>query len=161
MIKYSLVCERDHEFESWFKDSGAFEALTAGDGLSCPRCGSVHVRKALMAPSVRRRGEQQSLTTVKADDVADLATSTRSPSMEGPTDEREHTMRDAMRALHRKMMAMSDDVGRAFPEEARRIHEGEKPARAIRGEATPDEVRSLLDDGIDLLPIPASPDKHH
>ena len=164
MIRYSLLCERDHAFESWFRDSAAYDGLERAGQVACPVCESVKVRKALMTPSVvaaRKSGK----ATAPEPSTAD-ATPVPAP-MSPPTapiallDDRERKVRDMMRALHHEITTKADDVGRGFADEARRIHVGDAPARSIYGEATREQVTSLLEDGVPLLPMPVFPDDHN
>lgn len=161
MIRYSLLCERDHAFDSWFRDSAAYDALERTGQVACPVCQSVKVRKALMTPSVvaaRKTGPVE----------APVRSTTPVPSPVPPPsapiallDDRERKVRDMMRALHQEITTKADDVGRAFADEARRIHVGDAPARSIYGEATREQVASLLEDGVPLLPMPVLPDDHN
>jgi hypothetical protein len=141
MIKYSLVCDKAHAFESWFPDSDSYDAQARRGLVACPECGSIHVQKAMMAPAVAGRASTPEATG----EVALL-------------DERHAKLREVARAVRRQIIANTEDVGRKFPEEARAMHEGEMPTRSIRGEATPEEARSLLEDGVGVLPLPALPD---
>ncbi|WP_131194329.1 DUF1178 family protein [Lichenihabitans psoromatis] len=158
MIKYTLTCTKGHAFESWFRDSLGYDDLAESGQLTCPVCGSAEVRKAVMAPSVvrgRRAGSEQRAQAGAAEPQG---------VVQHPIallDERERKVREMMRDLHRKITENADDVGRNFATEARRMHEGETPVRSIYGEATGEEVRSLLDDGVPLLPMPVLPDDHH
>lgn len=137
MIRYSLRCDRGHEFESWFASAGAYDKLGSANLLSCGICGSARVDKAPMAPQIGggRRDmqevpESQPLTTPAS--PAELA----------------------LAAFRRKVEASSEDVGPAFATEARRIHEGIAPKRSIRGEARAEEARALLEDGVPVVPLP-------
>jgi hypothetical protein len=147
MIKYSLTCDRDHGFESWFRDSAAYESLVAAHQIECAVCGSDRVRKALMAPSVVT-ARRKAAPMPEAPPVQPVAM----------VDDQARKLRDAVRKLHRAITENADNVGRAFPEEARRIHDGDAPPRSIYGEATPEQVSALLEDGISLLPMPMLPD---
>ena len=159
MIRYALTCDREHAFESWFKDSEAFDQLSAQKRLVCPECGSGVVVKALMAPSVLR-GSKAS-RTMAASEIEVDAPGAQKPQSLALLDDGQRKLREAVRLLHRKIVDTADDVGRAFPEEARRIHEGEAPSRSIYGQATGEEVKALLDDGVPLMAIPALPDDQH
>nr|WP_116083714.1 DUF1178 family protein [Tropicimonas sp. IMCC34011] len=138
MIRYSLKCDKDHRFESWFASAEKFEALRDSGRLGCAVCGSSEVDRAMMAPSV-----SSGRTPTK-----DSAPSER------PLSQPASPAEQALRELRRKIEAGTEDVGRNFAREARAIHEGEKPSRAIRGEARPDEARELLRDGIEVVPLP-------
>ena len=139
MIKFSLICDQGHDFEAWFRDSGDFETQNRRGFLECPSCGSSHVSKALMAPNVA--------TARKRDEVA-VAT--------GNAVQREVMAK--LREMAREMKKTGEDVGERFPEEARKIHYGEADPRGIYGKATPDEVSGLLDEGVEILPLPDLPE---
>jgi hypothetical protein len=139
MIRFSLKCAKDHSFESWFPSGHAFEALKAAGHVACPVCGSGEVEKALMTPSVAvARGEVDGPAR---------------PSLGAPATELE----TALAALRRQVEENSDYVGMDFVTEARRIHAGEAPERAIYGEARADEARKLLEDGVPVAPLPFLP----
>lgn len=128
MIRYTLRCAADHHFESWFQSAAAFDALSEAAQLACPDCGDRRIGKAVMAPRV----------------ATDHAPHPR------PT--------PAQIAAFRKVIeANSEDVGRRFAARARAMHLGDEPDRPIRGQATADEARSLLEDGIAILPLPGVP----
>ncbi|MDB5571776.1 MAG: hypothetical protein JWN93_2959 [Hyphomicrobiales bacterium] len=152
MIKYALVCDKGHGFESWFPDSDSFDQQARRGLVDCPRCGSTSVSKALMAPSV-------STSKRKARNAAPEAASP--PSGAQPValmDDKQRALRDAIRELHAKIAETSVDVGQQFAAEARRMHDGETPTRAIRGQATIAQARELWEDGVPVLPIPQLPD---
>ena len=139
MIRYTLTCENGHGFEGWFSGSADFDSQMARGLVSCPVCGSMTVSKALMAPSVstaRHKEAQQALAieTVQKEVVAKI------------------------KAVVAEIKANSEDVGERFPEEARRIHYGETETRGIIGQASPDEARELLEEGIAVAPLPVLPD---
>lgn len=139
MIRFSLKCAKDHSFDSWFPSGGAFDTLKAAGHVACPVCGSSEVEKALMAPSVAApRGEPG----VPA-----------RPSLDAPATELEA----ALAALRRQVEENSDYVGMNFATEARRMHAGEAPERAIYGEARLDEAKKLLEDGVPVAPLPFLP----
>jgi hypothetical protein len=152
MIKYALVCDNAHEFESWFPDSAAYESQARRGLVACPECGSIRSSKAIMAPSVARRDRQA--RAEPAQPAAEAA-----PQPVALIDERQKMLRAMLRELHAKILENTDDVGSRFPETARRMHEGEIPARSIRGEASLEEARLLVEDGIDVLPMPPLPDE--
>ncbi|MEL7487869.1 MAG: DUF1178 family protein [Pseudomonadota bacterium] len=138
MIKYNLLCDSDHEFEGWFRSSDDYDAQARDGLLECPVCASSSVRKALMAPAIARGGSSRSdarLAEIKAN------------------------MGEAMDRARRFVEKNFDYVGDRFPEEARRIHYGETEKRGIYGEATGDEVRDLVDEGVSVAPVPGAPQK--
>lgn len=163
MIRYALLCERDHAFDSWFRDSSAFDALEHAGQVACPVCQSVQVRKALMTPSVvaaRKTGSAEPPVR-PAPDLSPATPAGPSMTPIALLDDRERKLRDMMRALHHEITTKADDVGRSFADEARRIHVGDAPARSIYGEATREQVTSLLEDGVPLMPMPVLPDDHN
>ncbi|MBX3578739.1 MAG: DUF1178 family protein [Rhizobiaceae bacterium] len=141
MIKFSLTCERDHDFDGWFRSNDDFDKQKKRGFVECPVCGSAKVGKALMAPAVStgRRKEKMALAMGEAQKQAMVQ----------------------LKALSEKMRENADYVGDKFAEEARKIHFGETEARGIYGEATPNEARSLVEDGVEFLPIPSFPDDHN
>lgn len=143
MIRYALVCDREHEFEGWFQDSAAFDAQ-AGDGaVACPFCGSTDVSKALMAPSLKAGREDSPKLPVAA------------------VDPRKAEMLEALRRLKRHVVENSEYVGERFPEEARKIHYEESDPRSIYGEASLEEARKLVEEGVEVAPLPVLPDERN
>jgi hypothetical protein len=153
MIKYALVCDADHEFESWFPSSDSFEAQAKRGFITCPHCDSAKVSKAIMAPNVARKDKDR----LAANDSSPPA----SPQGVALLGEREQQLRGMIKELHEKIVASTDDVGDAFPDEARKMHEGETPARSIRGKASFEDARTLLEEGIPVLPIPDLPEERN
>ena len=152
MIKYRLRCTRGHEFETWFQNSEAYDKLAKRRQLSCATCGSDKVEKAIMAPRIGKSGKAQSGGAGEAAVVA-------SPIPAVPQDLQ--AMRAALNALRKEVIANADYVGENFAEEARRIHDDEAPARGIYGEASLDEAKALIEDGIGILPLPPAPEDHN
>jgi hypothetical protein len=133
MIIFDLKCApQGHVFEAWFASSAAFDEQRARGLVACPLCGSAEVAKAPMAPAVGARSEALS-PTFSSEARAVLA---------------------AAAALQKRLLEGSEGVGERFADEARAIHLGEAEARAIHGEASPDEARSLLDEGVPIAPLP-------
>jgi hypothetical protein len=146
MIKYALACEQAHEFESWFPSSEAFEEQRRRGFVTCPFCNSAKVKKQIMAPSVART------------DKAPAPVAEAAPQAMAVLSEQERQLRDALRALREHVMRNSEDVGKGFVEEARKMHYGEAEERSIYGEADLAEARALLEEGIDVMPLPVIPD---
>ncbi len=147
MIRYSLLCEAGHGFESWFPSSDSFDTQVARGLVSCPVCDTVSVGKALMVPSIARSDRGAAVPPA--------------PVVEAPTTliaEPERQVRAMLRALRDHVVANSEHVGSRFPEEARRIHYGEAEGRSIYGEASPAEARALIDEGIEVAALPILPD---
>ena len=126
MIRYHLKCDQNHAFDSWFKSGDAFDKLHAAGMVSCTACGSTAINKSLMAPAVSNTSE---ITAPKA--------------TENPIEN-----------LRKEVEDNSEYVGNAFVKEARDMHDGIKPERAIYGEAKLEEAKKLVDDGIPVMPLP-------
>jgi hypothetical protein len=144
MIKYALACEQAHEFESWFPSSEAYETQRKRGFVTCPYCNSTRVEKQIMAPSVARK------------DKAPAAAA--EPQPVAAISEKEKELRAMIRAFREQVLQNSENVGKGFADEARKMHYGEAEERSIYGEAESAEVRSLLEEGIDILPLPVAPD---
>ena len=144
MICYSLRCAASHDFDSWFRTSDAYVALRAAGHVVCPVCGSGEVTKALMAPAVRpaRRGAAQPPVP---------------PAAPGALSKPASAVEEAFAAMRKQVEDNSDYVGLNFAAEARKMHEGDLPARAIYGEAKPEEARQLIEDGVPVAPLPFMP----
>lgn len=162
MIRYALRCDKDHSFDSWFRDSAAFDALAAAGALSCPECGSATVSKAIMAPRLgRRRAEPAEVIEAPAAAVpaapAPATAQGPKPAPAGAVLPEGDKLRVLLRELRRQVEANCDYVGPAFAEEARRIHKGESDRRGIYGEASPEEAEALAEEGIEVGRIPWLP----
>ncbi len=147
MIRFSLVCENVHDFESWFASNESYDFQIENNLVSCPHCNSLKISKAVMAPAVAR-GERKK-GEVKPEAKQDVALIGESGA----------EVRQMVRELHAKIVAATVDVGAAFPAEARRIHDGAAPDRAIRGQASQAEARALIEDGVSIMPLPILPDE--
>lgn len=149
MICYTLKCGAAHDFDSWFRSSAAFDQLRAAMQIACPICGSTDIQKSLMAPSVRpaRKG---SASPPPEKPVPDLPTV-------GALSQPGSAVEQAFAAMRREVEANSEYVGLNFAAEARRIHDGATPARSIYGEAKPEEARQLIEDGVQVSPLPFMP----
>jgi len=134
VIAYNLCCHKGHEFEGWFRDSAAFDKQAAAGQLSCPSCNSARVEKAIMAPAVSGTGK----------------------SGKAGLDARQ--MRQFVTGLRKYVQDNADYVGSNFAEEARKIHYGETPDRHIYGEATVQEAHELIEEGMEVAPLPPDPD---
>jgi hypothetical protein len=159
MIKYALICEADHEFESWFPDSASYDKQVKRGLVTCPVCDSAKISKAIMAPNVARKDKDR-VVTADNDDTPSVPAAP-APQNIALLDEQQQQLRGMIRELHEKIVTNTDDVGENFPEEARKMHEGETPARSIRGKASFEEARELLEDGIPVLPIPDLPEERN
>lgn len=137
MIRYALICEAEHGFEGWFGSSADYDDQHARGLLECPMCGTTAVRKQIMAPAV--------------------AGTRKTVQDEAPAGVSREMMMQAMGRIRRHVEETFDDVGDAFAKEARAIHEGKAEDRGIYGQATPKEVRDLLEDGVPVAPLPPDP----
>ena len=154
MIRFALRCAQDHRFESWFRSGPDFDDMRGAARIECPVCGSREIVKAPMAPALRAD------RPLPAPAPPPQEMSTKGSAMLSAA--RDSEVARAIERLRRAVEASTDDVGRSFAAEARAIHEGEAPERAIRGEATPEEARALLSDGIPVMPLPfRDPKKSH
>lgn len=140
MIRFALTCSQGHDFEAWFGSGAAYEEQAAARAISCPACGGTEVKKAPMAPSILRGKSQQNEAAILP--------------------ERKKTYA-FLKGLRDQLTDNADNVGPAFPEEARKIHYGETEARNIYGEASVDEVRALSEEGIATLALPPLPEDHN
>ena len=160
MIRYTLRCERDHNFESWFQDSAAYDSQVKRRLVSCPVCDSVKVEKAIMAPRIvgkkgRERAEPVSAPAPTAP-AADAPAPTPGATPLMMAQERE--LRAKLKELRDHIVKNADNVGEKFPNEARKMHYGEIEHRPIYGEASPEEAKSLIDEGVEVSPLPVLPD---
>jgi hypothetical protein len=149
MIHYNLRCDEGHTFDSWFNSSASFDKQAKRGLLECPHCGSAKVERALMTPSVPRKGR------VTAEPPPPPPAKKQAPAVAA-----EHVP-DHIRAMLQKLRAEveknCDYVGDTFADEARRIHNGESDPRGIYGETTPEEAEALKEDGIEIARIPWVP----
>ena len=140
MIRFALICDRGHDFEAWFGSGAAYDEQAASRDVICPSCGSAEVSKAPMAPALRKH---------KAEPVRPRA-----------SDERKRTYA-FLKGLRAHLEANAENVGQAFPDEARKMHYGESAARSIYGQASLDQARELKDEGIPAVPLPVLPEDHN
>jgi len=138
VIRFSLICEQDHEFEAWFRNNDDFDKQKKRGFVECPSCGSKKVAKALMAPAVSTGRKKEKIALAM--------------------NEMQKKAMAEIKALSDKIRENADYVGDKFAEEARKIHFGETEARGIYGEATVEEAKSLAEDGVGFMPIPVFPE---
>lgn len=143
MIRYLLGCDAGHDFEAWFGSIASFEQQADKGLVTCPHCGSTSVERRPMAPAVvTRRAAPAPANTPTNDGTSQVTTL--------PT--------EALRELRAKIISETTDVGDKFAEEARRMHFGETDTRPIRGEATSDDVKGLVEDDIPFGMVPRLPE---
>jgi len=157
MIRYALRCDQGHAFESWFQSSSAYDSQRKRKLVSCPTCNSVKVEKALMAPQLGRSARKG------AEKAAD-ATVAPAPGGETASEPvalvsaQEQELRTKLKELRDFIVSKADNVGRNFPTEARKMHYGDIEHRPIYGEASGEEARELIEEGIEVAPLPNLPD---
>ena len=139
MIKFGLVCDADHDFDAWFSSSDDFEKQRKRGLVTCPMCNSPKVQKSLMAPSVSTTRKKENMAVAQVSEVHKAALT-------------------EMRKIRDHIVDNSENVGDKFPDEARKIHYGEADERSIYGEASRDDVHSLLEEGIGIAPLPTVPE---
>ena len=161
MIRYTLRCERDHTFESWFQDSAAYDSQAKRKLVSCPICDSVKVEKAIMAPRIVSKKGRERAEPVPAPASAPAAEAPASVPAPGSTPllmAQERELRAKIKELRDHIVKNADNVGERFPNEARAMHYGDKEHRPIYGEASPEEARALIDEGVEVSPLPTLPE---
>jgi hypothetical protein len=149
VIRYDLHCEAGHGFESWFRSSGDYDAQRKRKLVECPVCGSHEVEKQIMAPRLKRTDKAP--RAKPAEDKAPVA-------MMSP---QEAEFRQKLRELRDHVTKNAENVGEKFPDLARKIHNEEIERRSIYGEASAEEVKSLIEDEVDIHPLPALPDERN
>ena len=153
MIRYNLRCERGHAFESWFQSSQAYESQEKRKLVNCPSCGSAKVERAIMAPQIVSKKSRDRAAPAPA-----AATEATTPASTPLMMAQERELRAKLRDLRDHIVKNADNVGERFPNEARKMHYGDIEHRPIYGEASPEEARSLIDDGVEVSPLPVLPD---
>jgi hypothetical protein len=124
MILFDLICGDDHQFEGWFRDGASYETQAAAAEIACPTCGDRRIRKAPMAPNVIRGATPPAI------------------------------IREAVETLRHHVEANCDYVGERFVEEARQMHYGEAEQRPVYGEASIADAKELVEEGIEIMPLP-------
>jgi hypothetical protein len=158
MIHYNLRCAKGHAFESWFQSSSAYEAQEKRKLVSCPVCGSTKVERAIMAPRILSKKGRD---TTASDQLPVPAPAAEVVSPSSPTPllmAQEAELRTKLKELRDHIVKNADNVGEKFPNEARKMHYGDIEHRPIYGEASPDEAKALIDEGVEVMPLPALPE---
>jgi hypothetical protein len=158
MIRYALRCERDHTFESWFQSSSAFDSQVKRKLIACPVCDSTKVEKAIMAPRVVSKKGRENAAPVAVPVGAPAPAATATPTQQSLVMAQERELRAKLKELRDHIVKNADDVGERFPNEARKMHYGEIEHRPIYGEASPEEARALIDEGVEVSPLPVLPE---
>jgi hypothetical protein len=164
MIRYALVCDSHHEFESWFANSAAYDKQVRRGLVTCPSCGSAKVEKALMTPRLGRsegslRHEAASNPQAPASPPAEAAPdAAATPAPVAMMTPQEHELRQKLRELRDHLVKNAENVGQRFPEEARKMHYGEAQHRSIYGVASAKDAEALHEEGIAFSALPVLPD---
>ena len=161
MIRYTLVCERQHNFESWFANSAAYDKQVKRGLVGCPICGSIKVDKAIMAPRLGRSGKPIDMPQAPPEAPAPAAAPAEAPAPVAMMSSQEREFRSKLKELRDHLTRNAENVGRKFPEEARKMHYGEIDHRSIYGEASPQEAKDLHEEGIEFHPLPVLPDERN
>ncbi len=138
MIQFSLLCAEEHTFDGWFRSNADFDQQFERGLVTCPVCGSSKVEKALMAPAVSTSRKREKISLAQ-------------------NAEQQQAMKQ-LREMTEKVKENADYVGDQFASEARKIHFGEVDQRGIYGEATAEEAKGLIEDGVSFVPLPKLPD---
>jgi hypothetical protein len=161
MIRYSLVCGKGHQFESWFADSSAYDKQAKRKLVACPHCGSAKVEKAIMAPRLAGSKKRKTAVEMPAAEAPVPAAAPATPAPVAMISPQEQEVRAKLKELRDHLTKNADNVGPRFPEEARKMHYGEIEHRSIYGVASPEEVTELADEGIEFHPLPILPDERN
>lgn len=146
MIKYTLKCDQDHSFDSWFQSASAFEKLAKAGHVACAICGSAEITKTLMAPKVRPARSAAALPVENKPDAKPMALS--APQSEAEV---------ALAKMRKQVEDNSDYVGNDFTQTARDMHLGDAPERSIYGTANAEQAKALIEDGVPVMPLPFMP----
>ncbi|MDE2444588.1 MAG: DUF1178 family protein [Alphaproteobacteria bacterium] len=144
MIHYDLVCDQGHAFDGWFSNSAAYDKQARAGLVACTHCSSTKVEKQIMAPGIPSKSNRKPEATQRM--------------VAGPADPRLAQMMQLMRDYRKHVESNAENVGNKFAEEARKIHYNETEARGIYGNATADDAKALIEEGIEVHPIPILPE---
>lgn len=144
MIRYDLICDKGHKFDGWFRDSAAYDRQARQSLVACTACGSAKVAKQVMAPGIPAKANRKSEAPIRM--------------AAGPIDPRAQMLMTMMRELRKTVEENAEYVGDNFAEEARKIHYAEAEKRGIYGEATADDATALIEEGIEVHPLPRLPE---
>jgi hypothetical protein len=172
MIRYTLVCNERHEFESWFTNSAAYDKQARRGLVTCPLCGSSKVEKALMTPRLGKADTPSNHEAAPApprppqagegrEGEAAPAATAKMPTPVAMISPQEQEFRQKLRELRDHLVKNAENVGPRFPEEARKMHYGEAEHRSIYGVASPKDAKALHDEGIEFSPLPVLPEERN
>lgn len=142
MIVFDLRCGHGHVFEAWFGSSASYESQRVGGLLACPICGGSDVEKAVMAPNVAAKGNRR----------VEVAASPKTDARE-PTPDMVKAVLAKIAEAQAASLEKSEWVGGSFATRARAMHDGDEASALIHGQATPDEARELVEDGVAVVPL--------
>ncbi len=145
MIRYDLICAKGHEFDGWFSDSAAYDKQAKRGFVECTHCGTNKVQKQLMAPGISAKSNRKPEPS--------------QAMVAGPVDPRMKAMLQMAREMRAHVEKSAENVGDKFAEEARKIHYGETAERGIFGNATLDQARDLIEEGIEVHALPRLPEE--
>jgi hypothetical protein len=159
VIRYNLICDKRHEFESWFQNSAAYDKQAKRGLVSCPLCGSAKVEKAIMAPRLARKDKGAPIIAPAEEaPSAPAPTPAEAPTPVAMISPQEREFRKKLKELRDHLTSNADNVGTKFPEVARKMHYGEVEHRSIYGEASPKDAKELHEEGIAFHPLPVLPE---
>ena len=161
MIRYALGCDNAHAFESWFPSSEAFESQRARGLVTCPVCDSGAVEKQIMAPAIARQDKATARAPVPSESRPALPEAPAASQPMALLSEETQAMRAMLRAFREHVTRTAENVGPRFADEARKMHHGEIEHRSIYGEANAIEARELLEEGIEVHPLPMLPNERN
>jgi hypothetical protein len=161
MIRYALVCQRGHDFESWFQDSAAYDKQVKRGLVTCPQCGSAKVEKAIMAPRLSTAAKKRNAAIEAPAAPVERPVEPAAPAPVAMISSQEQEFRAKLKELRDHLTKSADNVGAKFPEEARKMHYGEIEHRSIYGVASPEEAKELSEEGIEFHPLPSLPDERN
>ncbi|MEO6092311.1 MAG: DUF1178 family protein [Novosphingobium sp.] len=156
MIVFDLECrEHGHGFEGWFGSSDDFVSQQSAGLLACPRCGSADVVKAVMAPAIGRKSNQLSVpVSARPEPGGEGGVASALPVSSPPLPPEAVRMMHQLAKMQAKVLETSRWVGGRFADDARAMHYGERDQESIHGEATPAEAEALIEEGIEIAPLP-------
>lgn len=182
MIKFALGCENEHEFEGWFDSNHEYSRLQKQGLVTCPICNSVKVEKLLMAPAIPKKSNIVAPAQMISDGASNdnnselslkipvdikgaiaplensITTAVAVPELPAHLSDAHSEMVEKIRDFKKHVIDNTEDVGENFVEEARKIHFGESEKRGIHGKANLEEAIELVEEGIEVMPIPELPE---
>jgi hypothetical protein len=144
MIRYDLICDKGHEFDGWFSDSASYDTQAKRGLIECTHCGIAKIKKQIMSPGIPSKSNKKSEAAVRMS--------------AGPVDPRAAAMMQMMRDYRKHVETNAENVGKNFAEEARKIHYKESQERGIYGQTSSEEAAALIEEGIEIHPIPVLPE---